>query len=102
METTNEITCYGSKWINNIIEHKGLKPYKNTNHIGFIFLTNNENPIKVPIDDRRFRGIECNNLICNNVAMWDGYKWNNLANGLDGEVQSIGIDSYNNFYTNLW
>ncbi len=38
------------------------------------------------------------NLICNNVAMWDGYKWNNLANGLDGEVQSIGIDSYNNLF----
>ena len=50
----------------NIIEHKGLKPYKNTNHIGYIYLTNNDNPLKVPADDRRFCGIECNNLICNN------------------------------------
>lgn len=50
----------------NIIEHKGLKPYKNTNHIGYVFLTNNDNPLKVSIDDRRFCGIECNNSICNN------------------------------------
>lgn len=51
----------------NIIEHKGLKPYKNTNHISYNFLTNNDQPIKVPIDDRRFCGIECNNEICNNL-----------------------------------
>ena len=50
----------------NIIEHKGLKPYKNNNNVGYIFLTNNDNPIKVPHDDRRFCGIECNNNICNN------------------------------------
>jgi hypothetical protein len=50
----------------NIIEHKGLKPYKNTNHISYIFLTNNDNPLKVSADDRRFCGIECNNDICNN------------------------------------
>ena len=50
----------------NIIEHKGLKPYKNTNHISYIFLTNNDNPLKVSADDRRFCGIECNNTICNN------------------------------------
>jgi len=50
----------------NIIEQKGLKPYKNTNHIGYVFLTNNDNPLKVSVDDRRFCGIECNNKICNN------------------------------------
>jgi len=50
----------------NMIEHKGLNPYKNSNHISYIFLTNNDNPIKVSADDRRFCGIECNNLICNN------------------------------------
>ena len=31
-----------------------------------VFLTNNENPVKVPHDDRRFCGIECNNNIANN------------------------------------
>ena len=58
----------------NTIEHKGLKPYKNTNHIGFIYLTNNDNPVKVPIDDRRFCGIECNNLICNNKEYFDALR----------------------------
>jgi hypothetical protein len=38
------------------------------------------------------------NLICNNVAMWDGYKWNKLANGINGEVQSLGIDYNNNLF----
>ena len=45
----------------NIIEHKGLKPYENTNNIGFVYLTNNDNPLKIPHDDRRFCGFECNN-----------------------------------------
>lgn len=50
----------------NIIEHKGLKPYENINNIGFIFLTNNDNPIKIPYDDRRFCGIECSGEMANN------------------------------------
>ena len=58
----------------NTIEHKGMKPYKNTNHIGYIYLTNNDNPVKVPIDDRRFCGIECNNLICNNKEYFDALR----------------------------
>jgi hypothetical protein len=82
----------------NIIEHKGLKPYKNTNHIGFIFLTNNENPIKVPIDDRRFCGIECNNLICNNVDYFTGLRAE-LNNGEYDKafynfLMSIDCDNY--------
>jgi len=50
----------------NIIEIKGMSPFKNTNNTGYTFLTNNENPIKVAYDDRRFCGIECNNSIFNN------------------------------------
>ena len=50
----------------NIIEKKGVSPYENTNNIGYVFLTNNDNPIKVPHDDRRFTGIECNSLYANN------------------------------------
>jgi hypothetical protein len=49
----------------NMIEHKGLKPYGNKNHIGLIFLTNNSNSINIPSDDRRFVGIKCNSEICN-------------------------------------
>ena len=50
----------------NNIEHKGKAPYKNTNNIAYVFLTNNDNPIKVPHDDRRFCCIECDNNIANN------------------------------------
>lgn len=50
----------------NNIEHKGKAPYKNTNNIAYVFLTNNDNPLKVPHDDRRFCGIECDNSIANN------------------------------------
>ena len=50
----------------NVIENKGLKPFNNTNNIGIVFPTNNNNPINIPYDDRRFTGTECNNNICNN------------------------------------
>jgi hypothetical protein len=51
----------------NQIEHKGLKPYQNKNNIGYGFLTNNDNPVKVSPTDRRFCGIECNNQFANNA-----------------------------------
>ena len=50
----------------NTIEKKGQTAYENLNNIGYIFLTNNDNPIKVPHDDRRFTGIECNYKYANN------------------------------------
>ena len=97
----------------NIIEHKGLKPYENTNNIGYIFLTNNENPIKIPYDDRRFCGIECNGSVANN---------NNYFNLLYEEInggyydrafynffKSVNLENYDfinkrpitNFYNNM-
>ena len=60
--------------IENGIEHKGMKRYKNKNNIGYIFLTNNDNPLKVPVGDRRFYGIECNNSICNNKEYFDALR----------------------------
>jgi hypothetical protein len=51
----------------NNIEHKGMKPYEITNTIGYVFLTNNDNPVKVSPTDRRFMGFECNSEICNNA-----------------------------------
>ena len=50
----------------NTIEHKGMKPYRQTNNAGKVFLTNHDNAIKVTPDDRRIVGIECNNKYCNN------------------------------------
>jgi hypothetical protein len=38
------------------------------------------------------------NLSCNNVAMWDGKRWNNLDYGVNGQVVSLGIDGNNNLF----
>lgn len=97
----------------NTIEHKGLKPYKNTNHIGYIYLTNNDNPVKVPIDDRRFCGIECNNLICNNKEYFDALRTEINSGKYDkafyNYLSNINTDNYDftnnrpktNFYNDL-
>jgi len=49
-----------------IIEHKGLKPYKNKNYISYCFLTNNENPVKITPNERRFFCNECSDIKANN------------------------------------
>lgn len=86
----------------NTIEHKGLKPYKNTNHIGYIYLTNNDNPVKVPIDDRRFCGIECNNLICNNKEYFDALRTEINSGKYDKAFYNylLNIDTDNYDFTN--
>jgi hypothetical protein len=38
------------------------------------------------------------NLVCNNIAMYDGNKWNSLENGLNSEVLSLCIDLSNNLF----
>ena len=50
----------------NTIEYKGMTPYETKNNIAYAFLTNNDNPIKVPVDDRRFFCAETNNTFANN------------------------------------
>jgi hypothetical protein len=48
------------------IERKGLEAISKTNCISYIFFSNNDNPLQIPSDDRRFVAIECNNSVCNN------------------------------------
>ena len=48
------------------IEHKGLKPYKISNCSHVTFLTNNENSVKIDVEDRRFAAIECCDKYANN------------------------------------
>lgn len=55
----------------NTVNKKGIDPYQNKNYIGYVFLTNNENPIQVKTGDRRFIGIECNNSICNDSSYFN-------------------------------
>jgi len=47
------------------INEKGVKPYKMKNYATFILLTNNDNPIKIDPQDRRYLAFECNNEIAN-------------------------------------
>ena len=67
----------------NIIEYKGKTSFKNTNNIGYVFATNNDNPLKVPHDDRRFCGFEANNNIANNFEYFKN---------LIGEMESGDYD----------
>jgi hypothetical protein len=64
----------------NTINPKGLQSYENQNNIGYIFLTNNDNPLQISMDDRRFQVIQCNDKIANN-----GEYFNELYNEIEGE-----------------
>jgi hypothetical protein len=97
----------------NNIEHKGKAPYKNTNNIAYVFLTNNENPLKVPHDDRRFCGIECDNNIANNFEYFknlnDEINNKSYDRAFYNYLLTIDIDNYDftnnrpttNFYNNM-
>ena len=73
------------------MERKGQTPYATVNTIGYMILTNNENPIKILHDDRRFTGIECCNKLANNK---------NYFTALYDEINSKVYDRafYNFFY----
>lgn len=43
------------------IENKNEKGRDITNNLGFVFLSNNENPVRITESDRRFCAIECSN-----------------------------------------
>jgi hypothetical protein len=64
----------------NTINPKGLQSYENQNNIGYIFLTNNDNPLQISMDDRRFQVIQCNDKIANN-----GEYFRSLYNEIEGE-----------------
>ena len=85
----------------NSIERKGIDPYKQTNHIAYIFLTNNDNPIKIEPGDRRFCGIECNNDICNNGTYFKALKTEMDSGKYDKAFYNflLSIDSDNYDFT---
>jgi len=47
------------------IEPKGFDSYEVSNYISLIFLSNNEYPVPIAIDDRRFAAVKCNGEIAN-------------------------------------
>jgi hypothetical protein len=97
----------------NEIECKGKETFKNTNNIGYIFLTNNDNPVKVPHDDRRFTGIECNGELANNkeyfTALYEEIKSKKYDRAFYNYFMSVDITSYDftnnrpitDFYNNM-
>ena len=97
----------------NKIEYKGMTPFDNTNNIGFIFLTNNKNALKIDLEDRRFVAIECNNLIANNKDYFDDlYKEfdnDQIARAFYDYLMNIDCDKYDftgnrpetDFYKNM-
>lgn len=74
----------------NTIERKGKEAFTNTNNIGYVFLTNNDNSLNISSEDRRFVAIKCNNIYANNAEYF--------KNIID-EMTSKSIDRY--FYDYL-
>jgi hypothetical protein len=79
------------------IEKKGIDPYKVSNCSHVVFLTNNENSIKIESNDRRFCALECDNDKAN-----DKEYFNNLYNEIETKKYNmcfykwlINIDSDN-------
>ena len=46
--------------------------------------------------------ISIGDLSVNNIAMWDGDKWNVLSGGLSGNVQDLVFGPDNNLYACVW
>ena len=87
----------------NRIEDKGLKVFTNKNHITYVMFTNNENPIKIEVNDRRFVCIKCNDKIANDSKYFDALNKEIESKEYDRAfydyLLSIESDDYN-FTTN--
>ena len=75
------------------IHNKMMKPYTVKDACNFIFLTNNDNPIKIPNDDRRFFCVEMSSKYANNTEYFS-----NLHNELDKEEY---LNSFYDFFKNI-
>ena len=82
----------------NIIEHKGKTAYKNTNNTQYIYLTNNNNPMPIDSNDRRFCGFDCNNQICRDFeyfkALLDEIKTKKYDRAFYDYLMGIDCDDY--------
>ena len=86
----------------NSIQYKGKTQFDNTNNIGYIFFSNNENPLKIDINDRRFQAIQCNNDIANNGTYFDslrkeieGEDKDQISKSFYDYLMSIECDDFN-------
>jgi hypothetical protein len=83
----------------NVIEEKGLKVFTNKNHITYVMLTNNDNPIKIEVNDRRFVCGKCNDKIANDPKYFDALNKEIESKKYDRAfydyLLSIDSDNYN-------
>lgn len=85
----------------NSIQCKGFDPYDNLNNIGYVFLTNNDNPLKIDINDRRFQAIQSNPEIANNREYFkalreeiDGENKDKISKAFYDYLMSIDCDNF--------
>jgi len=82
----------------NVIEHKGLKPYEIINTNRYIYLSNNDNPLKIPHDNRRFCGMECNSAYANNKeyfkALYEEINSRKYDRSIYEYLMKIDIENY--------
>jgi hypothetical protein len=85
----------------NSIQYKGKTQFDNTNNIGYVFFSNQENPIKIDINDRRFQAIQCNNEIANNREYFkalrkeiEGDEKDDIAKAFYDYLMGIECDDY--------
>ena len=85
----------------NSIQYKGKTQFDNTNNIGYVFFSNQENPIKIDINDRRFQAIQCNNEIANNREYFkalrneiEGDNKESIAKAFYDHLMSIDCDDF--------
>jgi hypothetical protein len=85
----------------NSIQYKGKTQFDNTNNIGYVFFSNQENPIKIDINDRRFQAIQCNNNVANNREYFkalrneiEGVNKDDIAKAFYDHLMSIDCDDF--------
>ena len=84
------------------IEPKCKESIKCKNYAGYVFLTNLENPINIPSDDRRFIAVSCNNTIANNKEYFDKLRLEMNSGDYDKAFFDylINLDSINYNFNN--
>jgi len=83
----------------NTIQQKGKEAYDTINYASYIFLTNLNNPIHIPAEDRRFVAIECNNDIANNYEYFKALRKEiedgNVDRPFYNYLMSLDSDNFN-------
>ena len=73
--------------------------YENKNYISFALFTNNDNPIIISPNERRFFATECNNSMCNNSeyfnALYEEINSGEYDRAFYDYFMSLNFENYN-------